>query len=78
MIRLLAHTNSADPMKLAVEEMPKPTDAALFGRNLHEKTGREVSWIEEGISTILIPWRHCVHRSPAVTVQCCPIPTAFA
>ncbi len=66
MISLLAHTNSADPMKLAVEEMPKPTDAALFGRNLHEKTGREVSWIEEGISTILIPWRQPVLKKIAL------------
>ncbi len=56
MITLLVHINNADPVKLDVEEMPKPTDSAVFGRNPREKTEREVSWIEEGVSTIMIPW----------------------
>ncbi len=56
MVTLLVHINNAEAFKLDVEEIPKPTDNALIGKNPREKTDKEVTWIEEGVSTLIIPW----------------------
>jgi hypothetical protein len=56
MITLLVHINNADPIKLDVEDMPKPTDSAIIGKNPREKTDKDVPWIEEGVTTIMFPW----------------------
>lgn len=56
MITLLVHINNADPVKLDVEEMPKTTDNAIVGKNPRERTDKEVTWIEEGVTTIIFPW----------------------
>ena len=58
MITLLVHINNAEPIKLDVEEMPKPTDLAIIGKNPREKTDKDVAWIDEGVTTIMFPmWR---------------------
>lgn len=56
MITLLVHINNADPVKVDVDEMPKPSDNAIVGKNPRERGDREVSWIEEGVTTIILPW----------------------
>ncbi|MDZ4767517.1 MAG: hypothetical protein SGJ24_00175 [Chloroflexota bacterium] len=56
MITLLVHINNAEPVKLDVEDIPKPTDNALIGKNPREKTDKEVNWIEEGVTTLILPW----------------------
>jgi hypothetical protein len=56
MITLLVHINNADPVKVDVEELPKPTDNAIIGKNPRERTDKEVTWIEEGVTTIMFPW----------------------
>ena len=56
MITLLVHIANAEPIKLDVEEMPKPTDLAITGKNPREKTDKDVIWIEEGVMTIMFPW----------------------
>lgn len=56
MITLLVHIANAEPIKLDVEEMPKPTDLVIVGKNPREKTDKDVIWIEEGVSTIIFPW----------------------
>lgn len=56
MITLLVHLNNTDSIKLDVEEMPDPTEYAVTGRNPREKTDKEVAWIEDGVTTIMVPW----------------------
>jgi len=56
MITLLVHINNADPVKLDVEDMPNPTDNAIIGKNPRERTEKEVNWIDEGVTTLIIPW----------------------
>ena len=56
MITLLVHINNAEPIKIDVEDMPKPTDSAVIGKNPREKTDKDVAWIEEGVTTIMFPW----------------------
>lgn len=58
MITLLVHINNADPVKIDVEEMPGATDSLLIGKNPRERTDKEVTWIDEGVTTIIFPlWR---------------------
>ncbi len=56
MITLLIHVQNQESFKLDVEEMPSVTDYALVGRNPRERTDREANWIEEGVTTIVVPW----------------------
>ncbi|NDJ62501.1 MAG: hypothetical protein GYB67_15340 [Chloroflexi bacterium] len=56
MITLLVHINNAEPIKLDVDTVPEPTDSVLIGKNPREKTEREVGWIEDGVTTIVLPW----------------------
>jgi hypothetical protein len=56
MITLLVHIANSEAIKMDVEELPKPTDTVLIGKNPREKTEREVTWIEEGVTTLLVPW----------------------
>ena len=58
MITLLLHISNSDPIKLDVEEMPKPTDTMIIGKNPRERTEKEVAWIQEGVTTVIFPiWR---------------------
>jgi len=56
MYTLLVHINNAEPVKIDVEELPKPTDNAIIGKNPREKTDRELNWLEEGVATVYFPW----------------------
>lgn len=56
MITLLVHINNAEPVKIDVEDMPKPTDNAIIGKNPRERTDKDVAWIEEGVTTVMFPW----------------------
>lgn len=56
MITLLIHIANAEPIKLDVEEMPKPTDLVIIGSNPRDRKDREVSWVEDGVRTVILPW----------------------
>lgn len=56
MITLLVHINNADPVKMDVDEMPKPTDQAVIGKNPREKGDKEIAWLEDGVQTVIFPW----------------------
>jgi len=56
MITLLVHVHNSEPFKLDVEELPKPGDLVVIGKNPRERTDREVDWIEDGVTTLIYPW----------------------
>lgn len=56
MITLLVHVNNSEPIKLDVEQMPTTIDQVIIGKNPRERTDREVTWIDEGVTTIIVPW----------------------
>jgi hypothetical protein len=56
MITLLVHINNAEPVKIDVDEMPKPTDQAVIGKNPREKGDKEIAWLEDGVQTVIFPW----------------------
>lgn len=56
MITLLLHVSNSEPIKVDVEEMPKPTDNAIVGKNPRERTDKELDILDEGVTTIIFPW----------------------
>ena len=58
MLTLLIHINNADPVKLDVEELPKANDTMIIGKNPRERTEKEVTFVEDGVTTVMFPiWR---------------------
>ncbi|MFO7320986.1 MAG: hypothetical protein DIU68_004600 [Chloroflexota bacterium] len=58
MVTLFVHLNNAEPFKLDLDEMPKPGDQMIIGKNPRDRADREVNWIEDGVTTVIIPmWR---------------------
>jgi hypothetical protein len=58
MITVLVHIANAESVKLDMDEAPTITDTAVMGKNPRERNDKEVTWIEEGVTTLLIPmWR---------------------
>jgi hypothetical protein len=58
MISLILHVSNAEPVKVDVDEMPDPRDAVVIGKNPREKSDKELEWVDEGVTTVIIPrWR---------------------
>ncbi len=56
MITLLIHLQNTEPIKVDVEDVPSTADTALMGKNPRDRSDRELDWIDDGVSTVLIPW----------------------
>jgi hypothetical protein len=56
MITVIVHISNSEPIKLDVEELPDPTHITVMGRNPRDRKDREVEWIDEGVTTIILPW----------------------
>lgn len=56
MITLVLHIANSEPIKVDVEEMPKPSDSVIIGLNPRERSDKDVHWLDEGVTTVLFPW----------------------
>ena len=56
MITLLLHLQTLEPIKLDAEELPDPTDTNIMGKNPRDRSDRELDWVEDGVTTIYMPW----------------------
>ncbi len=56
MISLLLHVSNSEPIKVDVDEMPSPQDFAIIGKNPRERSDKELTWLDEGVTTVLFPW----------------------
>lgn len=56
MYTILVHINNADAVKMEVDELPKANDNMVMGRNPREKSDKDVTYLEDGVSTIIFPW----------------------
>jgi hypothetical protein len=56
MITIQVHIANQDPIKIDVEELPKMSDQAVIGSNPRDRSERDVTWVDDGVSTIIIPW----------------------
>lgn len=53
---ILVHISNAEPVKLDVEELPTTVDVAIVGRNPRDRADKDMPWLDEGVTTIMIPW----------------------
>lgn len=58
MISLLLHVANSDPIKVDVDEMPSPTDLTIIGRNPRERSDKELTQFDDGVTTVIFP----IHR----------------
>ncbi|MBK8025977.1 MAG: hypothetical protein IPK19_32480 [Chloroflexi bacterium] len=56
MITVLVHINNAEAVKGDIEALPQSGDNVLTVKNPREKTDREATWLEDGVTTVVIPW----------------------
>jgi len=56
MITLLLHVANSEPIKVDVEEMPKPDDQVIVGKNPRERSDKELTLFDEGVTTVIFPW----------------------
>lgn len=56
MITLLLHVSNSEPIKVDVDEMPKPSDIAIVGKNPRERSDKELTIFDEGVTTVIFPW----------------------
>ena len=55
-VTLLVHISNSEPVKIDADQIPDPKDTSIIGRNPRDRADKEVGWLDEGVSTILIPW----------------------
>jgi hypothetical protein len=53
---ILVHVANSEPVKLDVEELPAPGDVSIMGRNPRDRADKDVSWLDEGVTTVIFPW----------------------
>jgi hypothetical protein len=56
MISLLLHISNTEPIKVDVDELPGPQDTAIVGKNPRERSDKELTWLDEGVTTVIFPW----------------------
>jgi hypothetical protein len=55
MFTVLLHIPNSEPVKVDVDELPKPTDQIIVGKNPRERNDKEVNWTDEGVTTVIWP-----------------------
>lgn len=56
MYSILVHIANQEPVKVDVDELPKPTDTCVIGKNPRQRTDGELSWVDEGVTMVVLPW----------------------
>jgi hypothetical protein len=56
MYTLILHVANSEPVKIDVDELPKPGDQVVIGKNPRERNDKEFSWVDEGVTTVMFPW----------------------
>lgn len=64
MYTIIVHISNAEPVKVDVDELPKPTDTCIIGKNPRLRSEKEVDFLDEGVNTVIFPW----HRISYVQV----------
>jgi hypothetical protein len=53
---LLVHIVNEDPIVVDVDELPDPTNQYLLGMNPRYRDGKDVQYLLQEVTTILVPW----------------------
>lgn len=55
-VTVLVHIVNEDPIVLDVDDLPDPADQYLIGMNPRYRDGKDVSYVQQDVTTILFPW----------------------
>ncbi len=55
-VTLLVHIANQEPVKIDCDDIPSPTDLVIIGRNPRDRADKEVNWVDEGVTTVILPW----------------------
>lgn len=55
MVTVYVHVEGLDNAVMDLDEMPKPTDTFLLGRNPRKRDGKELPYVLGEVNTIMIP-----------------------
>jgi hypothetical protein len=56
MITIIVHIAGTEAIKAEVEEIPDPSHTSIVCKNPRERTDKELTWVDEGVTTVIIPW----------------------
>lgn len=54
-IEIILHIHNQDPIVAEIEELPQPSDTIIKVANPRYKDGREIHFLDHGVSTVLWP-----------------------
>jgi hypothetical protein len=57
---LLIHLANEEPIMAEVEELPKPTDLALYCISPRRRDGKELVNVLPEVQTIILPWHRII------------------
>ena len=55
-VTVIVHIANEEPLVCEVDELPDPKDQAMFLSNPRTRDGKEVSYLEEDVSRMIVPW----------------------
>lgn len=53
---LLLHISNSEPIKVDVDDLPKPEDQVIVGRNPRERSDKDLTIFDEGVTVVIFPW----------------------
>lgn len=56
MITVIVHVANEDPIVCEIEGMPNPQDQTLTINNPRLRDGKDVHYVNEDVSTLVLPW----------------------
>jgi hypothetical protein len=64
-VTAIVHVNNEEPIMCEMDEIPQPTDQVVKMINPRRPDGKEVFFLDENVSVVLMPW----HRINLVQVM---------
>jgi hypothetical protein len=55
-ITIIVHIQNEEPILCDVEKLPDPVDQIMIVDNPRRKDGKDVHYLEDEVTTIIIPW----------------------
>lgn len=54
-ITVMLHLNNEDPVVCEVDELPKPTDLIVVGKNPRRRDGKDLAYLMANVTTVIWP-----------------------
>jgi hypothetical protein len=56
MVSVILHITNEDPVLCDIDQMPDPTHQFVAVHNPRRRDGKDVHYLEEDVTTMLVPW----------------------